>query len=334
MAIQEAAPGSRPLVRRGELIERARLIGSNYRMLAPHTADDVVLEGRYSLVRLRPGLILHASDARDTHDLTTQIVVRPALTCSIVLAGHVDFSVGDRDFCFGPGLTGKRAPAAGYLVSKAQADTFTRRGHRGVHVRKVNVTVEPGWLDDNTAAGSGDPAGLRRFSGTHLASLTWHPSARIVSLAEQILLPPAYGPGLQRLYLESRAIEIVLEAMLAAAEGTPPRTSLSPRDHSRLKQVCDFLHAPGNEALSLEAIARHAGMSVSALHRLFRATHGMSVFDYVRLDRLHRARHALERDGVTVTQAAYIAGYRGPANFATAFKRLYGLSPRHARGRV
>jgi AraC-like DNA-binding protein len=39
------------------------------------------------------------------------------------------------------------------------------------------------------------------------------------------------------------------------------------------------------------------------------------------------AREALERDGMSVAQAAYIAGYTSAANFATAFRRFFGTTP-------
>ena len=52
----------------------------------------------------------------------------------------------------------------------------------------------------------------------------------------------------------------------------------------------------------------------------------------VRELRLQRARKAIERDDVSAAQAAYEAGYSNPANFSTAFKRLFGLSPSDVRG--
>lgn len=324
----------RPLVQRADLLAGARAFGSNYRLDVPRQADDSLLEGHYSVVRLRSGLILHSADACDLHDLTTHIVARPSITCSIVLAGHVDFSIGGRDFMFGPDMPGAPARADGFMVSKAETDVFTRRARRGTHIRKVNVTIEPEWLEQDGPATDGDPATVRRFGHTHLANLRWSPSPRLISLAEQILRPPAYASCLQKLYLESRAVEIVTEALLALAGGAAAPSSFGPRDHAHLLQACEFIRSAGNEKLSLDVIARQAGVSVSVLHRLFRATYGMSVFGYVRAERLRQARRALECDGVSVAQAAYAAGYQSPANFATAFKRRYGISPKHLRGRI
>jgi AraC-like DNA-binding protein len=63
----------------------------------------------------------------------------------------------------------------------------------------------------------------------------------------------------------------------------------------------------------------------------FKAVYGRTIADYSRELRLQRAREAIERNGASVAQAAYDAGYSNPANFSTAFKRLFGLSPSEAK---
>ena len=59
----------------------------------------------------------------------------------------------------------------------------------------------------------------------------------------------------------------------------------------------------------------------------FKATYNSTIADFSRELRLQNARAAIERDGISVGEAAYIAGYSNPANFSTAFKRFFGLSP-------
>jgi AraC-like DNA-binding protein len=57
----------------------------------------------------------------------------------------------------------------------------------------------------------------------------------------------------------------------------------------------------------------------------------MGVFEHLRCLRLERARLALERGEVAIAEAAFLAGYASPANFATAFKRRFGLTPTDVR---
>ncbi|RAH98427.1 hypothetical protein DLJ53_27450 [Acuticoccus sediminis] len=79
--------------------------------------------------------------------------------------------------------------------------------------------------------------------------------------------------------------------------------------------------------MRLEDVARAVGASVSTLQRLFHAVHGASIYGVVRERRLVEARLALEGGSLSITEAAERAGYRSPANFATAFKRQFGVSP-------
>ena len=98
-----------------------------------------------------------------------------------------------------------------------------------------------------------------------------------------------------------------------------------------LQRAKDFIAARAAEPLSVETIAREAGISASGLQRLFRVSENRSVFDYVRNARLERAFTALGRGDVTVQEASTIAGYTSAANFATAFRRRFGVVPTAVR---
>ncbi len=296
--------------------------------------DDIVLRGRFRMEMLRSGLSLHATDAVDLRDMTTAAAAGAGLTVALFLRGEVDISLGERRYA----LSAAREPVL-FLLSRTEEDRFQRRAMRGNRVRKITLGLPPDWLDGDGGHGGGPACapvagegGLRRFCRTHGASMVLRPTARQVALAERLTGPIACPPMLESLYLESHALEIVAEAL--GMVDMPAAHPLSSRDRARLRIACEYLESrdPDDDApLRLEEVARHAGMSVSTLHRLFRAGHGMSVFEYERARRMERARTALECEGVSVTEAAYLAGYSSPANFATAFKRRFGRCPREAR---
>lgn len=48
---------------------------------------------------------------------------------------------------------------------------------------------------------------------------------------------------------------------------------------------------------------------------------------YIRHRRLNIARQHLERGLVSITEAAYEAGYQHPSNFTNAFKKAFGVPP-------
>jgi AraC-like DNA-binding protein len=39
----------------------------------------------------------------------------------------------------------------------------------------------------------------------------------------------------------------------------------------------------------------------------------------------------LEREGITIAEASYLAGYSSPSGFATAFRRFFGIAPKSVR---
>jgi len=317
-----------------DLASSSQLAGTGFKVTDPDLSDkDVALRGDYQLVRLRSGLILHATDTYDTHDLTNEILQHAGITCSIFLRGRVAVRMGDRQFEMGPGTKAWPRDLEGTVISRSRPERFVRCSRRGTHIRKVNVTVSPEWLERDELGLGGYSTAISRFAADHLNCVRWKPSARLVSIAEQILNPPPYATILRDLYLESRAIEIVAEAMHAISNPDPfvPNGLLKPREHRRLANLREYLVEHMDDTLTLNVIAREAGMSANTLQRLFQMAYGVTVFEYVRRLKLQRARQAIEREGVSVTEAAHIAGYTSAANFSTAFKRLFGVSPKTVR---
>ncbi|MGC3964996.1 MAG: helix-turn-helix transcriptional regulator [Rhodocyclaceae bacterium] len=336
MDMTDRAEGN--IVRGEDLAAMARLVGSRFRVLRPSVAAEsgVALRGDYRLVRLRSGLILHATDARAAHDLTTEVVQRQGISCYLFLQGHVDVTLGGRDMELGPRRTREGETVEGVMVARAEPEILVRHGNQGDNVRKVSVNISPDWLEEGGLAATPDYTRVCNFARNHLATRRWQPSARMLALASQLVHPPALSPMLQGLYLESHALELAAEALrVLTDEGTePPSARLVPRAHARVRRVREMLDSGACDGMSLEDIAREACTNANTLQRDFRAAFGMTVFAYLRERKLDVARLALERNGVTVAEAAELAGYLSPANFATAYRRRYGISPKMARGRA
>ena len=89
----------------------------------------------------------------------------------------------------------------------------------------------------------------------------------------------------------------------------------------------------GYKKYAMEEIAKQVNMSESTLQRHFRQAFNMSVFEYLRRNRLQRAMVAMQKEGLGIAQAAHIAGYNSPANFSTAFRRAFGITPGQLKDR-
>ena len=320
-----------------ELAALARGVGIKFRALraASPANDSVALRGDYRLIRLRSGLLLHTTDAAAAYDLTTEVVQRQGISCYLFLKGHVDVTLGGRDMALGPQRTRRGEAVEGVMVARAEPEILVRHGSRGDTVRKVSVNISPEWLEDGGLAGAPDYQRVHRFANSHLATRRWEPSPRMLALASQLVHPPALSPMLQKLYLESHALELAAEALsVLAGEEDRSQPGLLPRAHARVRRVRDMLDGGYCDDMSIDDIARDACTNASTLQRDFRAAFGTTVFGYLRERRLDAARLALEAGRVSVAEAAELAGYLSPANFSTAFRRRYGISPKTARGRI
>jgi len=98
----------------------------------------------------------------------------------------------------------------------------------------------------------------------------------------------------------------------------------------RLRRLTELLEGPDSDTLSMADIARELGTNPVSLQALTRKAWGCSVFERVRALRLERA-HDMLLGGASVGEAAASAGYAAATNFATAYRRRYGTTPRQAR---
>ena len=321
-------------LRQREIATMAQSAGSDFCSVAPSVGpEDVVIEGRVSVSRLRSGLTIHTAETAEVRDLTMEMVLPSCLNVFVILEGGIDFKLDDVPFAFTAQNDNGQAQPSAFAVAIAKPARLERHSRRGSRTRKVNIMIKPEWLDDCGLQNKATEKDVGCFLRKHLAQTSWHPSGRAIAIAEQMLNPPQLPPIVRELYLESRAVELAAEA-LQALNGElrcPALSSAATIDICRAQTVRDYIEQRLGDPLTLSAIAREVGIGATTLQRLFKSVYGMTVVEYVRTRRLERARFAIETEGLSVGEAAYLAGYKNPANFATAFKRAFGISPKLLR---
>jgi AraC-like DNA-binding protein len=82
-----------------------------------------------------------------------------------------------------------------------------------------------------------------------------------------------------------------------------------------------------SEPWSLDRLARHVGLSRTALSTRFRESVGLPPMHYLTELRLRRAAEELAAGQPMLRAVAHRAGYYSEAAFAKAFKRQFGVSP-------
>lgn len=85
------------------------------------------------------------------------------------------------------------------------------------------------------------------------------------------------------------------------------------------------------KGMTMEALARACGSSISALESKFRSVYGMSPYRYYIKLRMEEAERLLAKTSYTVTEIAMRCGYENLFYFCNAFKKHSGMTPTEYR---
>jgi AraC family transcriptional regulator len=98
-----------------------------------------------------------------------------------------------------------------------------------------------------------------------------------------------------------------------------------------LSQVIAYIEEHLTKNLSLSDIAAQAHLSPYHFARLFKTSTGLSPHQYVIHRRIDRAKLLLFTTSWSFTTIAHAVGFASESHLALHFKRLTGLTPKHAR---
>jgi len=91
---------------------------------------------------------------------------------------------------------------------------------------------------------------------------------------------------------------------------------------ARVHLLAQLGHTP-----KLEQVARAAGTNASRLNQAFRHCVGMTVFEFLREERMKAGRILLAETLIEIQSIALELGFTSGANFTSAFKARFGLTP-------
>lgn len=257
------------------------------------------------------------------------------ITVGDVLKVHVRLSGASR---VGVGATSSLPVGMASCSAIIHPDGERKIEHFGADVVEQSVTVacRPDWLANELGlADTPAPAPITRFmagrkEGWFSVDAPLHPEAH---RAARAILTEFAGDAPALLMVEARGLEILghfFGHLRRAADGAP-EPALHPRDRRLADNARAILDARALTPPSVSALAREVGTHQAKLMRIFKATHGRTISDYLEAARMERARELLCEGHHSITEVAFEAGYQHPANFTTAFKRYFGMPPSAAR---
>lgn len=135
----------------------------------------------------------------------------------------------------------------------------------------------------------------------------------------------AIQAGTDTLELEHWYVETTAQMLKCAAERTPLRRRHG-QHHPNVRRAVEYVREHFADTVTLDELAKQAGLSKFHLARCFRDATGYAPHQYVKLLRLQTARRLLE-SGVSVNEAALQAGFTDPPHLARAFRVWLGVPP-------
>jgi len=285
-----------------------------------------LIEGDLISYQVDNSFILHGGRTKELVDFQVLATAKKSLCITILLEGKLDFGYDDLDFIYDAAEKQR-----GVVVSLTRAVSFRRTLYKNNQVTKLNIILPHEWIinrirsDDN----------FSQLISQHLAHFELQLTNEILSLTSDIIKSSGPKTIIEQMNLESLTQQLLVQIFMQLNDAT---SVIKQQDNEKnineiktydpvLDKLVSYIEANLNQELSVAHLAKYAAMSISSLQHKFKKSLGISVLSYIRRRRLNIAKQQLEASLMTISEAAYNAGYRHPSNFTSAFKKVFGIPP-------
>lgn len=309
------------------LIKDSRSVQDTWRL-------DTRLDGDGFLqrLRLRDGLELVFTDYELTRPTAMNMQVEePLVELMFYLGGNGSFELGGEQTAF-------TESHWQLLLIRPTAATMQVAGGKRMRVLGLRLTKPMFDLYAQEAPQAASSAGgARTFDhllGSRLSRVLQAPISPRLQVVIHELLVEAGNKRLQRIFLESKALELLwlsLQELPAGERASSAPTILRDDDAAKLQLALRILHERLDNPPSLMELAKLVGTNDYKLKRGFKELYGTTVYGMLRELRLEHAKHCLESGKMNVCEAAYTVGYSNPGHFSESFRLRYGIAPSQLR---
>lgn len=285
-----------------------------------------ILKGEFGTSEGLSGMQLQCCHHLEMEDGRARTTLPPGLVLVYLLKGSVEFSLNKTVFH----LNAADSPQ-GFAFNLTRPTAFTRRLVAGNQVRKLVISIAHATakqiLRQESFAGMADSV-LEQ----HLFRHHWHGTPAQVMTCDQIIEKSATGATTIPLAQEANTLALTQLSLETLQQQLEPDLPITPiRQDNTAAGIANHIDAmvmqEHGPSCHLDNIAAQLNMSTSKLQRLFKQHSGRTVMEYIRGRRLLKAQEAMLQRGISIGEAAFLAGYNHSSNFCLAFKKQFGYSP-------
>ncbi len=213
------------------------------------------------------------------------------------------------------------------MLHPADVPTHVRGGEVHEDVRTLVCRFDQDWL--NTVAGLSvdwrDP-GLKPCLDLRNGDIDHSVRRLMRELLEPSFATKALVEGLAM----STAVDIIRSFNLVGPKAEDSKGRLSA---GRLRQIHEIIDSFTEGCPTLSDVAQRCGYSVPHLRRMFKASTGKTLHDFIEEVRVTRAKALLLESNMPLKVISHKLGFCHPSAFSFAFKKVIGEAPREFRNR-
>jgi AraC family transcriptional regulator len=189
--------------------------------------------------------------------------------------------------------------------------------------RILRLSLAPSLLDRAAEDLGRDPAAIDLAPRLHLRD------ARIEAIGWAIKADLEAEAPSDPLYIDLLTTALAVRLIeIASGDRAPPARAAAPGLSARqLRTLIDHIETHLDQRLHLADLAAVAGVSVTRLKMLFRASTGAPVHQYVIRRRAEQARTLIATTAMPASEVALAAGFAHQSHMAATMRRIFGQTP-------
>lgn len=139
----------------------------------------------------------------------------------------------------------------------------------------------------------------------------------------------SFSEPMRKLYITSKVYELIslmlTEFMLERKSSS--KSILQPSDINQTIIAGNLLKNNLDNPPSVSELARSVYLSETKLKRGFKEMYGTTIYGYLHLERMEKAKTVLDSGSGSVNQVAFEVGYVNVSHFISAFRKHFGVNP-------
>lgn len=229
-----------------------------------------------------------------------------------VISGEMTYGVGDEEVCVRAGQGIIFLPRKSHIV-KRFSDELVR----------ISLTFLPEEKSDiykNVTSASGR---------------TFDLDEKILGCLDEILAESGRQSEISAVLTNNRISDLICRT--ARLFGDEKKSSAEAYDDGgeiRIEMVKQYIHDNSGRLLTCREVAGQCHFNEKYLGRLFKARTGMTMLEYIHLQKLRQAQELLDDEKLSLKSVSELLGFANEYYFNSFFKRLSGITPGQYRKNI